>query len=67
MGEWTVESWRDHPVTQGVEYPVGAAAKAGDAVPDAALWRRKKGLAEVKTKLKSLPPLVSAVEVCRTA
>ena len=60
---WTPESWRQHPITQAVEYPVCAPATESSALPDPASWRRKKGLEEVKQKLRSLPPLVSAVEV----
>lgn len=59
---WTPESWRQHPITQAVEYPVCATSTESPA-PDPAAWRRKKGLEEVKQKLRSLPPLVSAVEV----
>lgn len=60
---WTPESWRACPITQAVEYPASVESTPGSVLPDPASWRRKKGLEEVKQKLRSLPPLVSAVEV----
>lgn len=48
---WAPDSWRQKPIKQDVIYPEEIVTKS------------KQDLPSVLTKLRSLPPLVSAVEV----
>ncbi|GAA5876528.1 hypothetical protein JCM8547_009416 [Rhodosporidiobolus lusitaniae] len=64
---WTPQSWRSKPVGQPVHYPspTSTLPQSDATEPDPVLWRRKQGLEEVVQRLKTLPPIVSAVEIER--
>lgn len=68
QSEWTRDSWRSKPIVQDVVYPEFKSTSSDDlAAVDQAIYKRKQSMEQVVSKLNTLPPIVSAVEVsCRT-
>jgi 3-deoxy-D-arabino-heptulosonate 7-phosphate (DAHP) synthase class II len=62
--EWSRDSWRSKPIVQDVIYPtISSIEPQSDAAVDQATYKRKQSMEQVVSKLNTLPPIVSAVEV----